>query len=304
MKISNEEFEELKRNLPEVKDYNFSILDLDCNVDEIIDFIWKNPEFQNPKSSVYYFFKNLLILKYAALYKVYDEVESIFDIKINFPFISLGNINSRHFFGIDELLIYKFYKNNVDRYKKVCDIGTNVGLHSKILCELNYSVDSYEPDIVHSKIAKNYLDGYSNNNFHQKAVSSYEGKAQFTKIINNSTGSYINDKKESYGPTEVYEVEVVNAEKLAGKFDLFKLDVEGSEVDILKSFQKEDFDTSDFIAEISTEPTREEFWNLFSSLKIPVYAQKISWGKVESIEDLPTSHREGSIFISKNNTWY
>jgi hypothetical protein len=102
----------------------------------------------------------------------------------------------------------------------------------------------------------------------------------------------------------VYEVEVENANKLAGKFDLFKLDVEGSEVDILKSFQKEDFDTSDFIAEISTEPTRQEFWNFFSSLKIPVYAQKISWRKVESIEDLPTSHREGSIFISKNNTWY
>ena len=303
MKITNKEFEELKTSLPEVKDHDFSISDLDCNVDEIINFIWKNPEFQNPKSSVYLFFKDLLIMKYAAIYKVNNEVDSIFDIKINFPFISLGNINSRHFFGIDELLIYKFYQNNVDRYKKICDIGTNIGLHSKILCELNYSVDSYEPDIVHSKIAQNYLEGCSNNTFHQKAVSSYDGNAQFTKIINNTTGSYINDKKESYGPTEVYEVEVVNASKLAGKFDLFKLDVEGSEVDILKSFQKEDFDTSDIIAEISTEPTRQEFWNLFSSLKIPVYAQKISWEKVESIEDLPTSHREGSIFISKNNTW-
>ena len=43
-------------------------------------------------------------------------VEEILGININFPFISLGTINSRHFFGIDELLIYDFYKR---REKKV-----------------------------------------------------------------------------------------------------------------------------------------------------------------------------------------
>ena len=48
MKISNKEFEELKTSLPEVKDHDFSISDLDCNVDEIINFIWKNPEFPGP----------------------------------------------------------------------------------------------------------------------------------------------------------------------------------------------------------------------------------------------------------------
>ena len=74
MKITNKELEELKTSLPEVKDHDFSISDLDCNVDEIINFIWKNPEFQNPKSSVYRFFKDLLIMKYAAIYQVNNEV--------------------------------------------------------------------------------------------------------------------------------------------------------------------------------------------------------------------------------------
>ena len=40
-----------------------------------------------------------------------------------------------------------------------------------------------------------------------------------------------------------------------------------------------------------------------SNLDVSVYAQKISWQRVESISDLPISHREGSIFISNNNKW-
>ena len=294
---------ELKLSLPELLDYGFKVDDLDLSVDGIVEFLWKNPEAQNPSSAVYLFFKNLLMLKYASEYENSPEVSSLLGVKIKFPFISMGAINSKHLFGIDELLIFKFYKENLDKYRRVCDIGANVGLHSKILCELGYHVVSYEPDYTHSKIARKYLEGYSNHTFHQSAVSYYQGTANFTKIINNTTGSYINDKKESYGPTEVYEVPVEDAANLAGRFDLFKLDVEGSEVDILKRVSKKEFESADFIAEISTEPTRKEFWDYFSKINVPVYAQNISWRRVESIEDLPTSHRGGSVFISQNNRW-
>ena len=34
---------------------------------------------------------------------------------------------------------------------------------------------------------------------------------QESLILNNSTGSYINDKKEGYGPLEKYEVEMIGA---------------------------------------------------------------------------------------------
>ena len=51
------------------------------------------------------------------------------------------------------------------------------------------------------------LPSCGQNNFNEKAVSNYSGKAIFTKIINNSTGSYINDKKDGYGPLEKYQVE-------------------------------------------------------------------------------------------------
>ena len=168
---------------------------------------------------------------------------------------------------------------------------------------MGYQVVSYEPDTNHAEIAKSYLKGYANHSFHRCAVSSYDGKATFTRILNNTTGSYINDKRESYGPTVVYEVDVVNASHLSGQYDLFKLDVEGSEVDILSSFNQEDFQVSDFIVEISSPVSRYNFWQIFSKNKIPVYSQKNSWEKVRVMEQLPTSHKEGSVFISSKNTW-
>ena len=277
--------------------------DVTFETEDIINLLSKNEELQKPNSKIYSFFKKILIAKYAYHYSTNNILEENLGVKINFPYFSFGNINSRHFFGLDELLIHDFYIRNKDKYKFVADIGCNCGLHSKILCELGYQVDSYEPDIKHIEMAKSLLKGYKNNNFYSKAVSNYSGKANFTRIINNSTGSYINDKKTSYGPTETYEVEVINSFDLSFKYDLIKMDIEGSEADVFKSFDKKVFDKTDFIAEVSTEETRLILWEFFNDLGIKVYSQKIGWKAIKDIKDLPTSHREGSIFISQNNTW-
>lgn len=134
-----------------------------------------------------------------------------------------------------------------------------------------------------------------------KAVSNYEGKAVFTRIINNTTGSYINNKKSSYGPTDQFEVEVIDSKDLSEKFDLMKIDAEGSELDILQNFSENHFKTTDIIMEVSTEESRKELWNLIKKFSLKVYAQKISWDIVKSINDLPLTHREGSIFLSSKN---
>tara|TARA_B100001989_G_C24551133_1_gene474888 strand:- start:1482 stop:2393 length:912 start_codon:yes stop_codon:yes gene_type:complete len=301
MKIK--EFQKLLKSLPEEGLDDISLDDLNFDTSYVMEFLDKNPKFQSTSSEVYKLFKKLMIAKYALHFHKHETKEKIIGIDINFPSISLGAITSRHFFGIDEVLIYQFYKKNTKRYKKVADIGCNCGLHSKILCELGYLVDSYEPDVTHAKFAKKFLEIYPNNNFNEKAVSNYSGKAIFTKIINNSTGSYINDKKNGYGPLEKYEVEVINGFELSNKYDLIKMDIEGSEADVLSSFDPEIFKKTDIIAEVSTEKTRAILWNFFNRLNIKVYSQKTGWNIVNAIEDLPTSHREGSIFISENNTW-
>jgi len=42
---------------------------------------------------------------------------------------------------------------------------------------------------------------------------------------------------------------------------------------------------------------------IFNSFNIKVYAQKKGWKLIRDINDLPTSHREGSIFIYQKNNW-
>ena len=289
--------------LPEEGLENISIDDLNFNTTDVIEFIYKNPSFQSTSSSVYKLLKKLMIAKYALHFDQNNSIDQILGIDINFPSVSLGAITSRHFFGIDEVLIYQFYKRNTSRYKRVADIGCNCGLHSKILCELGYLVDSYEPDLTHSTFARKFLANNTNNNFIQKAVSNYSGKATFTRILNNSTGSYINDKKEGYGPLEKYEVDVINAYELSNNYDLIKMDIEGSEADVLSSFDPKLYDKTDIIAEVSTEKTRSILWDLFNKLELKVYSQKTGWKLIQDIHHLPTSHREGSIFISKNNSW-
>ena len=270
-------------------------------VSELIDFLWLNPDLQNPSSQFYKACEVLLEAKFSRLFSCGDlNLRVVFGIDVTFPNISMGNISSRHLFGIDELLIFKFYSENRHRYNTVCDIGCNLGLHSLILCELGYTVTSYEPDPSHFEICTDLLEKYPQSTTVNAAISNYSGQASFTRILDNTTGSFINTKKQAYGPVEEFPVDVVDAASLACGFDLFKIDAEGSEVDILSSLKPESFDKSDFILELSTESSRREFWELLSALSLNAYSQINSWRPVTQIDQLPTSHRQGSVFLSKH----
>ena len=89
--------------------------DINFNPNEIITFLATNGDFQSSSSLVYNLFKKLLIVKYAVHYERYSSVSEIIGVKVDFPFISMGVINSRHFFGIDEIL--KRIKNGSSRRK-------------------------------------------------------------------------------------------------------------------------------------------------------------------------------------------
>jgi FkbM family methyltransferase len=277
----------------------------DFFVGDLIDFLWKNPSLQNPQNDFYKASKALLERKFHHIFEFSDSIlGSVLGIEVNFPNIAMGNISSQHLFGIDELLILKFYSENKHRYKTVCDIGCNIGLHSKALCELGYSVTSFEPDPTHFKVCSDFLSEYSNIKLCNAAISDYSGQASFTRILNNTTGSFINDKKRAYGPTEEFSVDVIDAATLSKGFDLFKIDAEGSEVDVLSRIRATAYETSDFILEISTEESRREFWELKLSREFSAYSQKNSWQEVKEIHELPMSHREGSVFISCQRPWF
>jgi FkbM family methyltransferase len=286
------------------RDFNdFSKLDKDFMLDDLLNFFHKNPQLQSHNSLIFRTFEKILKIKINK--KFFKKPISFLGFNIVFPYVSMGNINSTHLFGIDELFLFKFYASKKKIYNKVCDIGANIGLHSLILSKLNFIVDSFEPDPNHVKIAKNIFQ--KNNakvNIINSAVSNFSGKASFTRILGNTTGSFIGKHKTPYGKLKIFKVPVISAKTIVGKYDLYKIDAEGSEIEILSCFSKKHLINSDFVMEISTKKNQEKFWQRFSKLKINIYSQKNSWKKVLKLSDLPSSHKEGSIIISQKKDWW
>jgi len=286
------------------RDFNdFSELDKNFILDDLLNFFHKNPQLQSHSSLIFKTFQKILKIKINK--KFFKKPISLLGFNITFPYVSMGNICSSHLFGIDELFLFRFYASKKKKYFKVCDIGANIGLHSLILSKLNFIVDSFEPDPKHVRIAKNIFK--RNNvevNIINSAVSNFSGKVSFTRILGNTTGSFIGKHKVPYGKLKKFKVPVISAKSIVGKYDLYKIDAEGSEIEILSCFSKKHLVKSDFVMEISTKKNKKKFWKRFSKLKINIYSQKNSWKKVLKLSDLPSSHKEGSIIISQKKDWW
>ena len=228
----------------------------------------------------------------------FGEVGSIY-----FPYFAMGNIDSAKLFGLDELILFSFYFANRNRYKKTLDLGANIGLHTLIMKKLGFQVTSYEPDSVHlaqiEKVMK--LNNLGTEGLMPKAISNKRGTMEYIRILGNTTGSHLlGSKEEVYGATEIVSVEVDDILEVLdkGKFDFVKMDVEGHEVVLLNRITAQSIATTDIMLEIGSEKNAKEIFTILTDKKIPAYAQKINWGRVEKLEDLPNHHTHGSLFLS------
>ena len=225
--------------------------------------------------------------------------DAIGDVRL--PFFSMGQINTTHLFGIDELIIFAFYLVNKRNYKKVADIGANIGLHTIILLKLGYEVSSFEPDPRHCaqfevNMVANSID--SAFKLHRVAVSDIEGSIGFTRVNDNSTGSHITGSKSAYGDLEQFNVDCVQFGKVLRQNDLIKADVEGHEAILLTSTVAADWVSSDALFEIGSYENAKQIYDHMNIIGVSIFSQKIGWRKALSVNDLPTNHTEGSVFIS------
>ena len=222
--------------------------------------------------------------------------------KIKLPYFSMGSINSTHLFGLDELILFAFYYKNRKNYKKVADLGANIGLHSIILSNLGFQVTSYEPDLIHfKKITENTNSNCLKNkpDLINKAVSTKKGFVEFTRIMNNTTGSHISGSKDScYGELEKITVETDAFKDIISNFDFLKIDIEGHEADVLLSTAFEDWEATDAMLEVGSLKNAEKIFIFFKKINVNLYSQKNNWAKVRNLEDMPSSYKEGSLFIS------
>jgi FkbM family methyltransferase len=223
--------------------------------------------------------------------------------------IDFGSISSAHLFGLDELIIFAWYEINVQNYKKTLDLGANIGVHSMLMSKYGFDVTAYEPDPHHIELFFETMreNGTEIFSLRQKAIGITSEKLNFTRVLGNTTGSHLSGAKANpYGDLEVFEVEVDDiSEVMSEGYDFVKMDVEGYEVKLISALKAEHFSSMDIMLEIGTAENATEMFAQLKRLGINAFSQKKNWEKVNSLQDLPTSHREGSLFLtsSSNMSW-
>jgi FkbM family methyltransferase len=220
--------------------------------------------------------------------------------EISLPYTKMGAIDSLDLFGLDELIIFTFYRANRTRYRRTLDIGGNLGLHSIIMARCGFSVRTFEPDSWHYGILLGNLaaNGASTVEPDAAAVSTKDGEAQFVRVLGNTTGSHLAGAKNSYGEKEYFTVPTRAVGPLFASADFAKMDVEGHEKDLLLTTTRESMQTLDIMVEIGNPENAKVVLEHFQKIGIGMFSQKTGWSRVQRLADMPTSHREGSLFVS------
>ena len=221
-----------------------------------------------------------------------------------FPYTELGSIKSTDFFNLNEIVMFAYYWRFKDRYEKTADMGSCLGLHSLVMEKCGFDVDCYEPD---PETFKKLIFNLKKNNLKvnpiNSAISDFNGKSNFTRLNNNSTGSHISGmKKRVYGSIEELEIEVINLDSVVNQYDLIKLDIEGSEGLAFDSLTKNI--KTDFFIEIHNETNSKKIFDKSVQLGLNIFSQKIEWGKVVNFNMMPLNYREGGVFITKRDSMF
>jgi FkbM family methyltransferase len=270
-------------------------------LDLIFETLAENPERHMRSSALYRLCslsaRNVVEQMFTSVKRI-DNTFGPFG-EISMPFTQMGAINSLDLFGLDELIIFAFYHANRGNYRNVLDIGANLGLHSIILARNGYDVHSYEPDPWHYDHLTDNLkaNGVSATTF-KEAVSTKDGEAQFVRVLGNTTGSHLAGSKDSYGEKEQFTVSTRSVQPLFEWADFAKIDAEGHEKDLLLSTTLGLMQKLDIMVEIGNPENAKAVFEHFQAIEIGMYAQKIGWARARNLFDIPTSHREGSLFIS------
>ena len=217
------------------------------------------------------------------------------------PHTSLGNLTSYNFFcSFDEWLLYSFYWVNRGRYRKVMDIGANIGVDSIILNRMGYEVHSFEPDpqLFEQFMHLSKLNDCQGITAHNKAMSDSTGVVEFVRVHGNTTANHIKGVREFYGEADFLQVETVTFQELGVKPDLIKINTEGHEATIVASISLEDWQTIDAFVEIHNERNGEDVFKYFQGSGMNIFSQGLGWQKINSLEEMPITNKVGYVFVS------
>ena len=256
-----------------------------------------------PGSEVYCLLKQVVRKEVENLFLGHDTQSREFKPFGNlvFPYHKMGAIDSLNLFDLDELIIFSFYWINRKKYRRVLDLGANIGLHSIILSKCGFEVRAYEPDPQHFEILQRNLalNNCSNVEPFNAAVSSKAGVMEFVRMLGNTTASHLaGSKPNPYGDLERFPVKVEAIEPLITWADLIKLDVEGHEKEVLLATNRDHWLDTDALVEVENEGNAASIYRHFTGLGVQLFSQKTNWQLVRDVDDMPTTYREGTIFLT------
>lgn len=272
-------------------------------LEDLIKVIPEIIDHHSPKSQLYALLKNIARKEVESLFSSSESKSVNFGPFGNlvFPYFKMGVVDSLNLFDVDELIIFSFYWANRKRYRRVLDIGANIGLHTVILSKCGYEVFSFEPDPQHHQILRRNIELNDCKSVHDNnaAVSNKSGQMEFIRVLGNTTGSHLaGAKKNPYGKLEKFQVIVEDINQYINEMDLIKLDAEGHEKEIILSTRIEDWLDTDAFVEIENEENANAVYNFFEGSKVNLFSQKRNWSRVANLEDMPLSYHDGSLFIS------
>jgi FkbM family methyltransferase len=276
-------------------------------LDQLITLLPSLTAFHAPASPLYAFLANIahaeVTLRFGPDSRAPQGLEPFGSLV--FPYQRMGAIDSTDLFGLDELILFALYWANRSRYHRVLDIGANLGLHSIVLERCGFEVRSFEPDPQHFRLlAENlHVNGSSRVQAVNAAVSSEDGRVEFVRVLGNTTSSHLaGSKAHPYGDLERFPVDVAAIAPLMSWADFVKLDVEGHERQIVCATTTADWTSTDMVLEIGSPENAEAVYRHCGQLGLRLFAQKLGWKAVSSLEDMPKTYRDGSLFISAH-TW-
>tara|TARA_B110000027_G_scaffold129289_1_gene150675 strand:+ start:347 stop:1237 length:891 start_codon:yes stop_codon:yes gene_type:complete len=226
--------------------------------------------------------------------------------KIIFPYIKMGIPTSLGLFAYHEHNVFLYYLKNIKFYKRVADIGANIGLHSIILSKIGYKVDAFEPDKKHYKILKKNLkdNKCKNVKVFNNAIFDSNESVEFVRVKGNTAANHISGYKENlHGRIEKFKVRTIDIKKIIKNYDLIKLDAEGSEGKIIARLNRNELKKVDIICEISGNKNAQKIYDHCKKNKINIFSHKIKWLKVKKLNDLPVHHTEGLIIITNKKNF-
>ena len=83
-----------------------------------------------------------------------------------------------------------------------------------------------------------------------------------------------------------------------GWADLVKIDIEGHERNVVLATKADDWQHLDAFIEISSADTASAIFDHLQAEGVNMFAQKLNWAPVARPTDVPTSYREGGLFVT------